>query len=222
MKIVAPIFQLFQNIHDPLSQKKGNSEVEKFKKLIIEKDEIIENNTMKIAKLEETIKQLQDDSQLDERTKLNKEMYDILIKYEKLISSTLVSYDNEKKEKIITQNHLTCLELAFHDLIQKYERAKEIILGFQKNEKILLTHIGEFETDVEKLKMRYLQFKKYAVNTINEANATINKITEENATQIQEMEKKLEYADQKIRFLEENSKNNNTFSIFEPLVTNLK
>lgn len=144
--------------------------------------------------------------------------------YEKMISSALISVENEKQEKELAQNHLARLEIAFHDLVEKYERAKQIISGFQQNESVLLKHIEDFEDDLCRLKDRYIQFKSYALKNLNDANATIKSLKNEHAEQIKDYQEKLSDASSKIKILEsDNLKNNKPYtSIFQPLVTNFK
>lgn len=153
-------------------------------------------------------------------------MYDILMKYEKMISSTLVSFETEKQEKLTAQNHLARLETAFHDLVQKYERAKEIITGFQENEATLVKHIEEFEENIEKLNDKYLQFKAYAIEKINEANKTIGLKDKEHTETLSHLEEELRNANDKTKFLEGEvikiTEKSKSYSIFQPLVTNFK
>lgn len=58
----------------------------------------------------------------------------------------MVADKNTMVQEIDTnRTHLSNLEKAFYDLLQKYERAKVIIEGFQSNETILKEEVNKYE-----------------------------------------------------------------------------
>lgn len=87
---------------------------------------------------------------------------------EEALQKVLFNYDNLLKEVIIEKNnlqqndamsHVANLESAFYDLLQKYEKAKLLVQGFQENESVLKKQVMEYENILETLRSKFVTYK---------------------------------------------------------------
>lgn len=205
-------------------------EIEKLKQIIKEKDVIIENNEERIRELEIQVTDF-NISEDSVREEINpNEISDIMNKYENLISDALTEREMLRQEKDTVQNHLANLEVAFHDLVEKYERAKTIIHGYEQNEAALLKHIDDFEKNIQRLETKYIDFKTYAIEKLTEANAELERKEKEHMGECVQLKTELAHCQNKMKSLENDmsrlviipKKTNEPLSIFKPLINNFK
>lgn len=160
------------------------------KQIIREKDVIIRNNIEKMEELETHIADLEKalhdsyhETTLEEkklRNKLNElesyaDMPNILLNYEKLITDITASYEDMKEQRNIASTHLACIEYSFADLLEKYERLKTILVGFQNNQTTLLDYIEKYKEAMDMLQQKYDEFKTHALEKLCEANVQVLK-----------------------------------------------
>lgn len=65
-------------------------------------------------------------------------------------------------ETDILKGHLAAMEMAFSDLLQKYERCKTIIYGYKQNEGTLNEHVQVLEDTLQKNEEKYEALKAHA------------------------------------------------------------
>lgn len=60
------------------------------------------------------------------------------------------------------KGHLAAMEMAFSDLVQKYERCKTIVQGYKQNEDTLRDHVQMLEETLQKNEEKYEALKAHA------------------------------------------------------------
>lgn len=60
------------------------------------------------------------------------------------------------------KGHLAAMEMAFSDLVQKYERCKTIVQGYKQNEDTLREHVQMLEETLQKNEEKYEALKAHA------------------------------------------------------------
>lgn len=86
--------------------------------------------------------------------------------YEQSFTSKLLQLQNATNEYQIVRKHLSSLEIAFSDLLEKYERSKTIIESYQKNETTIKEHVEMLEDRLEKCQDRYEGLKTHATKQL--------------------------------------------------------
>lgn len=193
----------------------------KYKEKIIELEQLV-------VKLKEENCELQRAARESEENKTN--LTGVIVSYENMLEKLVQEHHMVKGERDIAKTHLANLELAFHDLIEKYERAKTIIKGFENNEKSLKAHIENYEQAIAKIEKKYNDFKTYAVDKLNEANQILKKNDREYLQEVGKLKAKIIQSQIRINELERQVsrmflKNGDSIGsgsfIFEPLVNNI-
>ncbi|KAF2904758.1 hypothetical protein ILUMI_01409 [Ignelater luminosus] len=185
-------------------------EMENMKQIIKEKNVVLQNNNEKIHELENYVSELQEQcmtlqNQLQavtasESSKLQDQLNqfeeycqipDIINNYEDLIKQMATNYETIKEERNVANVHLANLETGFADLISKYERLKGILNGYQQNQEALLNQIDMYKNVVIELQERYENFKKYANDKLNQANAHVEKIDKKHISELAKVKSKV-------------------------------
>lgn len=80
------------------------------------------------------------------------------------ISLAAKSEDLKKlmEENDIVKGHLAAIEMAFSDLLQKYERCKTIVQGYKQNEDTMRHHLQTLEDTLQKNEEKYETLKTHA------------------------------------------------------------
>ncbi|KAL1493176.1 hypothetical protein ABEB36_011283 [Hypothenemus hampei] len=86
--------------------------------------------------------------------------------YEKTISSQCLELEKLKQEHETTSRHFATLELAFSDVLQKYDRSKVIVDGFKSNEEALTQNLQIAEEKLRQNEAKYESLKTYAKSQI--------------------------------------------------------
>lgn len=221
-------------------------EIENLKQIIKEKDVIIENNTEKISELEchllevkEQCTTLQDSTEvlpvgkeISPKAGTTTQLNFIMKSYEKFISEITANYEIMKEERNLASTHLANLEFSFTDLVEKYERLKAIVIGYQQNQQTLLEQTETYENAIKVLQTRYDDLKKYATDKLNEANAFIKKNEKNYISELAKVKSQVLQSKVRITELEntienisknkdcsEVPKENSKQSLFKPLAT---
>ncbi|KAH1023171.1 hypothetical protein HUJ04_012427 [Dendroctonus ponderosae] len=97
----------------------------------------------------------------------------LLSDYEKTISSQCTELEKLKQEHETTSRHFATLELAFSDVLQKYDRSKMIVAGFKSNEDALTQNLQIAEEKLKQNEAKYESLKTYAKSQIEKCNVEI-------------------------------------------------
>ncbi|XP_076261132.1 transforming acidic coiled-coil-containing protein 1-like [Rhynchophorus ferrugineus] len=114
----------------------------------------------------------------------------LLSEYEKTISHQCSELEKLKQEHETTSRHFATLELAFSDVLQKYDRSKMIVNGFKSNEEALTQNLQIAEEKLKQNEAKYESLKTYAKSQIEKCNVEILNVRE-----------KYEYESSKLRAL---------------------
>lgn len=206
-----------------------------FKEPLLFKDDSSDKYKQKILELEESVCKLREENdELQRAIRVNDEsktnLTGVIVSYENMLEKLVEEHQLVKGERDVAKNHLANLELAFHDLIEKYERAKTIIKGFENNEQSFKAHVVSYEEAIAKIEKKYNDFKSYAVDKLNEANQILKKNDREYLQEVAKLKAKIIQSQIKINELERQvtrmfMKNGECVKsesfIFEPLVNNI-
>ncbi|XP_068082575.1 transforming acidic coiled-coil-containing protein 3 isoform X2 [Anabrus simplex] len=117
------------------------------------------------------------DHLLNEKSQALSQMSIITEEYEKIISRLIAEKEHKKqahsveverltKEKDTMSTHLENMEIAFSDVHQKYEKNKQMIQGFGKNEESLRASLSEHESIIKKQEQKHDVLKSHAVTQL--------------------------------------------------------
>ena len=80
-------------------------------------------------------------------------------------------------EKEQAVEDLQNVEAAFADVHRKYERTKQVVEGFKKNEEQLKAYVEEGQSKLSKQDQKYQMLKDHAEEKLEEANREIDNIS---------------------------------------------
>ena len=80
-------------------------------------------------------------------------------------------------EKEQAVEDLQNVEAAFADVHRKYERTKQVVEGFKKNEEQLKAYVEVYQSKLSKQDQKYQMLKDHAEEKLEEANREINNIS---------------------------------------------
>ena len=80
-------------------------------------------------------------------------------------------------EKEQAVEDLQNVEAAFADVHRKYERTKQVVEGFKKNEEQLKAYVEENQSKLSKQDQKYQMLKDHAEEKLEEANREIDNIS---------------------------------------------
>merc|ERR1712126_497083 len=142
----------------------------------------------------------------------NKGMLNVVTEYEKTISEVIADRERERVCEIAKEKHrqekdqilddLHSAERAFNDVHRKYERTKEIIGEFKRNEDLLKAQVKEVSEKLQKSEERYELLKTHAEGKLNEANQALDEIKRTKSAEISKLQMMLRKADMKVSTLE--------------------
>merc|ERR1712126_375313 len=149
----------------------------------------------------------------------NKGMLNVVTEYEKTISEVIADRERERVcDEIAKEKHrqekdqilddLHSAERAFNDVHRKYERTKEIIGEFKRNEDLLKAQVKEVSEKLQKSEERYELLKSHAEGKLNEANQALDEIKRTKSAEISKLQMMLRKADMKVSTLK-NSRTEN-------------
>ncbi|KAL8187244.1 UNVERIFIED_CONTAM: Transforming acidic coiled-coil-containing protein 2 [Gekko kuhli] len=115
------------------------------------------------------------------------EMMKIVSEYEKTIAQMIEDEQREKSmshhtvqqlvmEKEQALSDLNSVEKSLADLFRRYEKMKEVLEGFRKNEEVLKKCAQEYLSRVKKEEQRYQALKIHAEEKLDRANAEIAQV----------------------------------------------
>ncbi|XP_063387416.1 uncharacterized protein LOC134673375 [Cydia fagiglandana] len=151
---------------------------------------------------------------LAEKTKMNRNMAAVVEEYERTIASLISETEQDKKRFAEERNqlirdrdeqtaHLASMEVSFNDLHSKYEKSKQVILGYKTNEEAYKKSIQEFEENLAKMHTNYELLKQHATSKLNHANQELEKINKAHEGEILKFNAMLKRKEVHITSLEE-------------------
>ncbi|XP_063627773.1 uncharacterized protein LOC134799319 [Cydia splendana] len=151
---------------------------------------------------------------LAEKTKMNRNMAAVVEEYERTIASLISETEQDKKRfaeersQLIRDRdeqtaHLASMEVSFNDLHSKYEKSKQVILGYKTNEEAYKKSIQEFEENLAKMHTNYELLKQHATSKLNHANQELEKINKAHEGEILKFNAMLKRKEVHITSLEE-------------------
>jgi len=173
---------------------------------------------LKYTELEKELKSKQKDlEKLREELRIRKEseeqMKQVLKEYEKTISELIADKERDKNRletdvtKIISEKEqavedLQNVEAAFADVHRKYERTKQVVEGFKKNEEQLKNYVEEYKIKLKKQDQKYDLLKAHAEEKLEEANREIDNISRGQEAEIAKLGAMLKKTEMKATSLE--------------------
>ena len=141
------------------------------------------------------------------------QMRQVLKEYEKTISDLIMEKENEKKrmeldiesavaEKNQAIEDLHNVEAAFSDVHRKYERTKQVVEGFKKNEEQLKQFVEDYKEKLRMADQKYNMLKHHAEEKLEEANREIDKIAKVQDAEKAKLNALVQKSEMKVRNLE--------------------
>merc|ERR1719348_1593254 len=142
-----------------------------------------------------------------------KQMREVVAEYERTISELISDKEKEKSEmqvdveRMISEKNqavedLQNVESAFADVHRKYERTKQVVEGFKKNEEQLKTYIDEYKNKLSRQDQKYQLLKEHAEEKLEEANKEIDNISKSQEAEIAKLTATLKKTEMKAKSLE--------------------
>lgn len=157
-----------------------------------------------------------DDLKEQLRVKMDSEnqMREVVAEYERTISELISDKEKEKSEKqgdigmmIAEKNQavedLQNVEAAFADVHRKYERTKQVVEGFKKNEEQLKAYIEEYKNKLSRQDQKYQLLKEHAEEKLEEANKEIENISRSQEAEVAKLTALLQKTEMKAKSLEQ-------------------
>ncbi|XP_070834371.1 transforming acidic coiled-coil-containing protein 2 isoform X13 [Chaetodon trifascialis] len=118
------------------------------------------------------------------------EMRRIVAEYEKTIAQMIGEFKDDQKEKSLSHHtiqqlimekdqalaDLNSVEKSLADLFRRYEKMKDVLEGFRKNEEVLKKCAQEYLSRVRKEEQRYQALKIHAEEKLDKANSEIAQV----------------------------------------------
>ncbi|XP_032738049.1 transforming acidic coiled-coil-containing protein 2 isoform X2 [Lontra canadensis] len=166
----------------------GTSEVEKPAGLLFQQPDL--DSALRIARAEIITKEREVSEWKDKYEESRREVMEmrkIVAEYEKTIAQMIEDEQREKSvshqtvqqlvlEKEQALSDLNSVEKSLADLFRRYEKMKEVLEGFRKNEEVLKKCAQEYLSRVKKEEQRYQALKVHAEEKLDRANAEIAQV----------------------------------------------
>jgi len=151
--------------------------------------------------------------ELNKKLDSENQMKEVVAEYEKTISELISDKEKEKEqlqvdvERMISEKNqavedLQNVESAFADVHRKYERTKQVVEGFKKNEEQLKTYIDEYKNKLSRQDQKYQLLKEHAEEKLEEANKEIDNISKSQEAEIAKLTAMLQKTEMKAKSLE--------------------
>lgn len=172
----------------------------------------------KFAELEKELRNKEEEveklrEELRTRREAEDQMKQVLKEYEKTISELIADKEKEKSkleadvqrmvaEKEQAVEDLQNVEAAFADVHRKYERTKQVVEGFKKNEEQLKAYVEEYQSKLSKQDQKYQMLKDHAEEKLEEANREIDNISRSQDAEVAKLTAMLQKTEMKAKSLE--------------------
>ncbi|XP_050664196.1 transforming acidic coiled-coil-containing protein 3-like [Leptidea sinapis] len=132
---------------------------------------------------------------LDERTEMAERMTSVVDEYERTVASIASETEQEKscyledRKQLIRKcdelaRHLSSVEHSYNDLLNKYEKTKQIILSFKANEEEYKKSIEELEESLLRMQNNYDLLNQHATTKLNHTNEELEKMREAHKAEV--------------------------------------
>ncbi|CAG9863950.1 unnamed protein product [Phyllotreta striolata] len=215
------IFRTQEPVSKGLLTKKD--EIDQFKEVLQEKEVVIKNNVAKIKELEQEVSELKEtnqslECQLKSGGPLDKNDYrDIMQNYDDFIKKAAKEREQLVDKNSVLENYIQNLELSYNGLLERYEKAKEIIFNLKYNQDLLKEELEEYREIVEKWEQKYDDLKAHSKTAIADANVELGAREKVNVEEVAKLKSKILQRQAKINELEKKLKNDARPSIYAPL-----
>ncbi|XP_022091711.1 transforming acidic coiled-coil-containing protein 3-like isoform X2 [Acanthaster planci] len=152
-------------------QKQNNKEINQYKKKVEEKEKTIAAQSAKQKETDQTTENL---SALV--TQYEKAMQQMMGDINKAKDSSQESVASILKEKEQALEDLASVENAFSDLHRRYEKLKQTVESYKKNEEVLKKCVSDYQAKLKKQEQRYQTLKTHAEEKIEKANNQIDMV----------------------------------------------
>jgi len=200
------------------SEEKGERVGEEARNRELEFQEGLLQREHRYAELEKELRMKGEEvERLKEELKVRREseeqMKQVLREYERTISELIADKEKEKSkleadvarmvaEKEQAVEDLQNVEAAFADVHRKYERTKQVVEGFKKNEEQLKAYVEEYKGKLSKQDQKYQLLKEHAEEKLEEANREIDNISRSQDAEIAKLTAMLQKTEMKAKSLE--------------------
>ncbi|KAM7170069.1 transforming acidic coiled-coil-containing protein 2 isoform 5-T5 [Macrochelys suwanniensis] len=166
----------------------STSEAENTTDLLYQQDDL--DSALRIARQETVAKEREVSEWKDKYEESRREVMEmrkIVSEYEKTIAQMIEDEQREKSvshhtvQQLIVEKEqaladLNSVEKSLADLFRRYEKMKEVLEGFRKNEDVLKKCAQEYLSRVKKEEQRYQALKVHAEEKLDRANAEIAQV----------------------------------------------
>uniref|UniRef100_UPI00398EDEEC transforming acidic coiled-coil-containing protein 3 isoform X1 n=1 Tax=Pristiophorus japonicus TaxID=55135 RepID=UPI00398EDEEC len=196
--------------------------------ILVVKQEVAHEKTITlewIQKYEESLAQCAEMKKIvNEYSETTFQMMEAADKKSELAKAELEKVTEEKRQ---TLKELNSVENSMSELFKRFERQKEALEGYKKNEETLKKCVQDYLARIKKEEQRYQALKVHAEEKLNQANETIaevrNKFKAEIAALQAQLRKEQMKANSMERSLEEMTKENVELSkICDDLISKMK
>lgn len=121
---------------------------------------------------------------------------------EKTTSASQESLENLIRERDQALEDLQSVETAFSDLHRRYEKTKNVVEGFKKNEDILKKCVQDYQLKIKRAEQKLLAIRQQAEEKLEQANTEIEKLRRSTSAEIAKLEAALRKSDVQAQSLE--------------------
>lgn len=200
------------------TEEKGERAGEEARNRELEFQESLLQREHRFSELEKELRNKAEElERLKEELKVRRESEDqmkqVLREYERTISELIADKEKEKSkleadvarmvsEKEQAVEDLQNVEAAFADVHRKYERTKQVVEGFKKNEEQLKAYVEDYKGKLSKQDQKYQLLKEHAEDKLEEANREIDNISRSQDAEIAKLTAMLQKTEMKAKSLE--------------------
>ncbi|CAH1100965.1 unnamed protein product [Psylliodes chrysocephalus] len=222
---ILKIFRMQEPVSKGMLSKK--EEVGQFKEVLQEKEFLIKNNEERIKELENEISDLKETnhslecrlkaSSLDENG-----FQEVMLSYDDFFKKIWIDREEVVNKNNVMDTYLQNLEFSYNGLLEKFEKAKEIIYGLKNNQDLLKEELEEYKEVIEVWEKRYEGLKAHSETTLADANKELGDKEKENLQEVSKLKTKILQRQAKIIELEKMLKHDLKPSIYAPLRNRIK
>uniref|UniRef100_A0A0L8GL16 Transforming acidic coiled-coil-containing protein C-terminal domain-containing protein n=1 Tax=Octopus bimaculoides TaxID=37653 RepID=A0A0L8GL16_OCTBM len=143
----------------------------------------------------------------------NEDMRLIVAEFEKTISQLQAekekskSASQESMETLIRERDqaledLQSVETAFSDLHRRYEKTKNVVEGFKKNEEILKKCVQDYQQKITRAEQKLAAIRQQAEDKLEKANSEIDKVRRSTSAEIAKLEAALKKSEVQVQSME--------------------
>ncbi|XP_028136529.1 transforming acidic coiled-coil-containing protein 3-like isoform X2 [Diabrotica virgifera virgifera] len=221
---VMDLLRIFR-MQEPVSKSSlltQKEDVGHYKEVVQEKDVLIRNNKEKIRELETEITELKTERQnlqmkLKASTLDENGFHEIMISYDDFFQKIWKEREDILSKNAIVESYLENLECSYHELLEKFQKAKDVIFGLKRNQDLLVNELDEYKEIIEVLEHKYESLRIHSEKTIADANVQLDEQQQESLEEIAKLKSKVVQRQAKINELEKQIKVDDHKPLYVPL-----